>query len=253
MQLPRVFASKHGRRRTLVYLALFAAAWIAAALVVDHYVPGLADPGRIRTYVLEFGPLAPVAFVALQAGQVVLAPIPGQVVALAGGYLFGTVAGTAYSVVGATVGSYVAFSLARRYGREYVERVLDADLLDRFDAVAGEWGLLSLFVAFLLPGLPDDAICFVAGCTTLDLRKMVVVSMVGRTPTYFLTNLAGDRFAAGEWGVALAVVAVLLAASAVGYWKRAEIVARLKGTDRSAGAEDGRDPEAGPGPDGNGE
>ncbi|MEF8827066.1 MAG: hypothetical protein V5A34_11250 [Halapricum sp.] len=51
---------------------------------------------------------APLAFVLLQAVQVVIAPIPGQVLALASGWLFGLVWGTVYSIIGATLGSYTA-------------------------------------------------------------------------------------------------------------------------------------------------
>jgi uncharacterized membrane protein YdjX (TVP38/TMEM64 family) len=228
MDLPRVFASKRGRRTAILALAALLGGWLVVALLVRQYVPGLTDPRRLREYILTFGPLAPAAFVLVQALQVVVAPIPGQVVALAGGYLFGTVAGTAYSVLGATIGSYVAFSLARHYGRGFVERALDADFLDQFDAFAGEWGLLSLFLAFLIPGLPDDAICFVAGCTTLDVRKMVAVSAVGRVPTYLLTNFAGAELAGGRLLEAAVVAAVLVAVSAVGYFRRDAILRRIR-------------------------
>jgi uncharacterized membrane protein YdjX (TVP38/TMEM64 family) len=121
MEIPRVFASKRGRRTAIVGLGVLVGLWILATLVLRQYVPGITDPQQLKEYVLTFGPLAPAAFVLLQVAQVVVAPIPGQVVALAGGYLFGTLAGTAYSILGATIGSYVAFALARRYGREFVE------------------------------------------------------------------------------------------------------------------------------------
>lgn len=229
MDLPRVFASKRGRKTAIVYLGILLAVWLVLALLVRQYVPGITDPARLKEYILAFGPLAPVAFVAVQATQVVVAPIPGQVVALAGGYLFGTIAGTAYSLLGAAIGSYVAFSLARRYGREFVEQALDGDFLEKFDAFAGDWGMLSLFLAFLLPGLPDDAICFLAGCTTLDVRKMVLVSVLGRLPTFFLTNLAGERIASGQFLEAGLVVLFLLAVSVVGYLKRGAILRWVRG------------------------
>jgi uncharacterized membrane protein YdjX (TVP38/TMEM64 family) len=231
MEIPRVFASKRGRRTAIVGLGVLVGLWILATLVLRQYVPGITDPQQLKEYVLTFGPLAPAAFVLLQAAQVVVAPIPGQVVALAGGYLFGTLAGTAYSILGATIGSYVAFALARRYGREFVERTLDPDFLDQFDAFAGDWGLLSLFLAFLVPGLPDDAICFVAGVTTLSIPRMVVVSFFGRIPTYFLTNFAGAELASGRLLEAGVVAAFLLAVSGVGYLKRDAILRRIRGVD----------------------
>jgi uncharacterized membrane protein YdjX (TVP38/TMEM64 family) len=62
----------------------------------------------------RIGILAPLAFVALQIVQVILAPIPGQTLAGGGGYLFGTLWGTVYSMIGVVLG--VAPSSLRRGG-----------------------------------------------------------------------------------------------------------------------------------------
>jgi uncharacterized membrane protein YdjX (TVP38/TMEM64 family) len=90
---------------------------------------------------------------------------------------------------------------------------------------------LSLFLAFLVPGLPDDAICFVAGVMTLSIPRMVVVSFFGRIPTYFLTNFAGAELASGRLLEAGVVAAFLLAVSGVGYLKRDAILRRIRGVD----------------------
>lgn len=134
----------------------------------------LADPASVRSFVERFGVAAPLAFVLLQATQVVIAPIPGQVLALASGWLFGLVWGTVYSIIGATLGSYVAFRLARRYGRPFVDRAIDPTALDRFDDFSNRRGYLTLLVLFLVPGLPDDVICFVAGTTALDIKRITL-------------------------------------------------------------------------------
>lgn len=228
MDPPRaVFVSKRDRWRTLAYLAVFLGAWVGLGVLLRARFGWLLDPVALREYVRGFGPLAPLAFVLLGAVQVLVAPIPGQVLALAAGYLFGTVVGTVVSVVGATIGSYVAFVLSRRYGRSYVDRVVEPTVLEQFDALAGEHGLRALFLAFLVPGLPDDAICFAAGLTTLDIRKMTLVSFVGRLPGYFLIVLAGAGIADGrllEAGLLIAAVVVL---SAVTYLRRDRILASI--------------------------
>ncbi|MFT4889987.1 MAG: putative membrane protein YdjX (TVP38/TMEM64 family) [Halobacteriales archaeon] len=106
----------------------------------------------------------------------------------------------------------MALSLSRRYGRPYVERAIDPTIMAGFDDVAGRRGLVVLFLVFLIPGLPDDVICFVGGLTGLRIRDMLVVSILGRLPTYVLLNLAGARLAAFrfvETAVLLALVSVV--------------------------------------------
>lgn len=225
--MPRVFVSRRSRRRTLLLLAAAALSLVGTTYLFARFAPWLSNPRAIRTFVLSFGPLAPLAFLFLQAGQVVFAPVPGAALGFVSGYLFGSVAGTVYSVAGATLGSAVAFSLARRYGRPYVQDTVDPAVLAQFDDLIDAHGLFGLFLVFLVPGLPDDAICFVAGCTNLPVRKMIVVSAVGRVPGYFLLNLAGDSAASYRYAEAVVVLGGLAAVALVVYLDRERLLARL--------------------------
>lgn len=228
MPAPRVFVSKRSRRRTLAYALALLAVGVLALVGVRELAPQLADPRGLREYVRSFGVWAPVAFVCLQAAQVIVAPIPGQVFGFASGYLFGALAGTAYSVLGAAIGSTAVFVLVRRYGRTYAERVIVPETLARFDELAEERGLTTLFLCFLIPGLPDDVICFVGGLTDIDLKKLIAIAVVGRFPGFLLVNLAGAEVAAARHFEAAVVLLALLALSAIGYRWRDAILDRLR-------------------------
>src|SRR5206468_9226443 len=79
-----------------------------------RFVPRLyLDKGFLKHTLREWGLLAPVVFIGLQGLQVVIAPIPGQLTAILGGYLFGQWAGLLYSTIGLTLGSVAAFGLGR--------------------------------------------------------------------------------------------------------------------------------------------
>ncbi len=214
--------------QTLLLLAVGAAALAAATVAVQRAVPGLTDPVWLRARVRGFGVFGPLAFVGLQATQVVVAPVPGQVLAFAGGYLFGTVHGAAYSLLGAALGSTVAFLLARRFGRPYVERVVTAETLDAFDDVVDRDGAFALFLVFLVPGLPDDVVCFVAGVTRIPVWKLVAVSVVGRVPGFLLVSHAGAELAAANYALVTALLGALAAVAALVYWQRADLLAALR-------------------------
>ncbi|WP_435319846.1 TVP38/TMEM64 family protein [Haloarchaeobius sp. TZWSO28] len=232
MRPERFLAADADRRQLLLVVVVVAVGLVLGTVVTGRYLWFLRDPDAIRTVVERFGPLAPLVFVLLQTLQVVVAPVPGQVLAFAAGYLFGAGPGFAYSMTGATVGTYLALLLARRYGRPYVERVVAPDALDRFDDFLGEYGLAGVFVVFLLPGFPDDVICFAAGMSDLDVRKLVLVSVAGRTPGYLVLVFSGAGLAQEQ---VYQSVGLLVAAGCVGialFWKR-EIVLRRLATARN--------------------
>jgi uncharacterized membrane protein YdjX (TVP38/TMEM64 family) len=173
------------------------------------------DVEPLRTWVLAWGAWAPLAVIALQVAQVLVAPIPGQVVGLAGGYLFGTAWGTFYSVVGTGLGSWMALVLARALGRPLVERLVPSSLLQRLDAGARKRGLLFLLLVFLLPFLPDDAACFVAGLTPIPIPALMLAVLLGRLPGIWVSCWLGAHatgLGVAQWalvGAGSSVVALL--------------------------------------------
>ena len=227
----KVFSSRADRWQTLLLAVAVIAAFVGLYLGVRRYAPFVFDAQALRTWIAGFGIFAPLVFIVLQATQVVVAPIPGQVVALVAGYLFGPVYGTIYSLTGVLIGSAVAFSLAKRYGRSFVERVIADEVIDRFDAFVERVGVPGLFAFVIIPGLPDDAICFLSGLTTWRLRTFIAVIAVGRLPAYVITVYAGGQFAGGRFRTGIALVAFVILVSAVGYYKQEavrDLVARIE-------------------------
>ena len=220
-----------GQQGAAALLAGWSLLLLSGSLLLWLGPPWLRDPEAFRVFFLGFGLLAPVAFVLVQATQVVVAPLPGQVLGFVAGYLFGAVGGTALSVLGATIGTYVAVALARRYGRPAVERLVRPETIDQFDAAVDRRGLVALFAVFLIPGLPDDAVCFAAGLTRLDVKRIVAVSVVGRLPGYAVVSLAGARLAGGRPGDTVVLLGALVAAAVVVYLARDPIGRWLVGRD----------------------
>ncbi|WP_224333857.1 TVP38/TMEM64 family protein [Haloprofundus halobius] len=226
----QIFSSSDARKRGFLVAVLVSIAFVLLYLLVHRYAPFVFRPDELRAWIDQFGFLAPVVFVLVQVVQVVVAPIPGQAVALVAGYLFGPVAGTVYSITGVLIGSAIAFLLADRYGRTFVEDVLHEDVVARFDEFVERVGFPGLVVFVVIPGLPDDAVCFLAGLTKWRLRTFMVAIAIGRLPAYVLTVYAGGKLASGEFLEGIVIIGSLIVASAIGYYKREairDVVGRL--------------------------
>ena len=223
----KLFASRRHRRVAIAGVGAFALALAGLYLVAWTYYPFLFDPEQLRAAVERFGPAAPLVYIAAHAIQVIFMAIPGYAMAVVGGILFGPVLGTAYTMVGVTLGSTVAFLVARRYGRPVVERMIHEDALERFDSFTGTAGVPGLFLFVLVPVLPEDVISFVAGLSGFGLPTFVAVMFFGRLPAAAVAVLAGDGIAAsrfieaGIWGGSLVL------ASAYTYRYRDEILERI--------------------------
>lgn len=155
-------------RRAAVALLLFSG--IAAGVYYD---------GRFID-VEAVGNGGPLLFVAAYALATVCF-VPGSVLTLAGGALFGPAAGTLYSLTGATLGATLAFLAARYLARDWVTRRLRGRLAQLVRGVDDEgWR----FVAFvrLVPLLPFNLLNYALGLTGIRLWLYVVTSYVAMLP-----------------------------------------------------------------------
>ena len=163
------------------------AEWIAQ---ISHYID---NPSELRA----LGQGSEWLFIMIQVLQVVFAPIPGQAAAFAGGFIFGFWKGWGLTTLGLVIGSFIAMVLARLLGMSIVRKVVPDSIIKRFDSVIADGGYMTFFMIFLLPALPDDAVCFLAGLTKLKLLPLTLVSLLGRAPGMAVLCLTGAGFAEG--------------------------------------------------------
>jgi len=145
----------------------------------------------IQAWLAQFGPWAPLATIGLNAAQVLLAPIPGAIIGVTNGYLYGVWLGALYSMAGLALGTALAMGLARRLGRPLVERLVNPARLDRWDRATQRAGPVFFFLIYLVPGLPDDLVCFVVGLSRLPLLQMVGLALLGRLPGVLVSSWLG--------------------------------------------------------------
>jgi len=203
----------------LVILSIIAGFFILAFIVRPLY-----NPKFVENILKEFGIWGPPIFIFLQILQVLLAPIPGHVLGFISGVIYGPLLGTLYSMAGLTIGAYLAFRLSKFFGRPFVERNVREENLRKYDTLLEKRGAPLLFILFLLPGFPDDALAYLAGLTKMDDYSFLLAVFFGRLPGIVLITLAGREWAKERivLFLLLAVISLLLVALLLKYRNRVE-------------------------------
>ena len=154
----------------------------------------------------------------------VAAPIPGEATGVLGGYLFGPLLGVILSTAGLTLGSYVAFSLSRTFGRPLTERFVDARTMERFDYLLHHKGAFLVFLLFLIPGFPKDYMCYMLGLGHLSTLEFLAIASTGRLLGTTMLTLGGTFLRNKQYYLffSLTGVAVVLVFLAIAYKDRLE-------------------------------
>jgi uncharacterized membrane protein YdjX (TVP38/TMEM64 family) len=177
---------------------------------VVNYFGLITDREWIQSTLKAAGPLAPLAFILIQALQVVFAPIPGEATGFIGGYLFGAPLGLLYSTLGLTLGSAGAFLIARWLEEHYVKRWIPTEILQKFDFLMERQGALVSFILFIFPGFPKDFLCFVLGLSRMPFKLFLLICAVGRIPGTLMLNLQGAKVYQGDYYSTLIILGLCL-------------------------------------------
>jgi uncharacterized membrane protein YdjX (TVP38/TMEM64 family) len=183
----------------LVVACLVLAGFIYVLYAYD-FIKYFTDRQYLLHFIKEHRANAAFIFIGLQALQVVAAPVPGEATGFVGGVFFGTGWGILYSTIGLTLGSWIAFMLARLAGRPLVERVIKTETIKRYDYVMKHKGMFLAFLMFLIPGFPKDILCYLLGLGHMGQRDFLVVSTTGRLLGTALLTLGGTLFRDKRYG-----------------------------------------------------
>ena len=155
----------------------------------------ITDKDKLSEFISRFGPRAPAVFFAVQFIQVIVAFIPGNVTGLVGGMMFGMFWGALISSTAIFGGSIVMFLAGRKYGRKIALRFVEEETIKKYEPrLAGKRAKTVLLMLYLIPFLPDDAICLVAGLTNMSFKSFAGIVAVGRIPSVIITNTIGAGF-----------------------------------------------------------
>ena len=198
------------RLRLLTLAALVGAGFLIVAL------SGSLSADGVRDRVDGLGAAGPLLFIPISACLTV-ALFPGPLLAGASGLLFGTALGTPVSIVSATLGATLAFSLSRWWAHDAVQE-LAGPRLNALRTWLGQRGFLSVLYARIAPGVPYSLVNYAAGLTPILLRSFVAATAIGVAPRAFAYTALGGSL--GDLSSPEAIVAICLLAieGAIGIW-----------------------------------
>jgi len=163
--------------------------WTVTVLLLGGCVLGLYFSGffdaatsaeSIKAYIERSAPWSHLAFFFLQFVSTIVAPIPSNVTALAGGILFGAIPAFLLTWIAVVLGSFLVFSLARALGQEKVSGFVGRKLSVRYLDIIRRKRDTFLLLAFLFPFFPDDILCILAGLTEISRKRFIVLCLLAR-------------------------------------------------------------------------
>ncbi|HSQ59442.1 MAG TPA: VTT domain-containing protein [Acidobacteriota bacterium] len=159
---------------------------VAVALILGYFVARWAAPyitrDNLEGWVKAAGAWGPFVLLAVQAAQILAAPIPGVFVPILAGVLYGPVVGSLLTMVGTLLGANAAYWIGRSAGHAVAERWIGAPALEKARALLQGKRWLALAAIFWIPFSPADSLCFVSGIVGMRWLPFMAAVLAGRLP-----------------------------------------------------------------------
>jgi uncharacterized membrane protein YdjX (TVP38/TMEM64 family) len=174
---------------TLVIIAVII---LISIIFVSNFKSIINDPVVVRETIQRYGIMAYLVYFLLYIFQIFFAPIPGQILNIVSGMLFGAFKGFLISWLAVIIGGSLAMLVSRFFGKRIINLFLEENAIN-FEREITRRGLpLILFLA-LFPNPVGDGLFYLAGLTTLPLKILIFVIALCRIPGILIYVIAGDK------------------------------------------------------------
>lgn len=169
--------------KTISILILCTLLSISGFILVHGWISGsFHSMDSLREYVASFGIWAPVVLMLIQLFLTILPVCTSFTGCIVGAALFGAGGGFWTNYIGISLGSIVAYTLARKLGTQMVNSMMDTrkyeSCIEKINRSKSYPKLL--FLAILLPMAPDNFLCYFSGLVNMPAGKFVAIILAAK-------------------------------------------------------------------------
>lgn len=202
-------------------LAAFFVLMAIACVAIAPMIAELTEPGgleRVVEDVRNAGVGGVFMLLGFQFLQIVVAFIPGEVVQLAAGMMYGSWGGALIVIAGCIISSAFIFAVVHKLGAPFVRAMIPEKWMGKLEKFEQSEKLdVMVFVLFLIPGLPKDVFTYLVPLTNMRMRNFLFLSNVGRIPGVLISTFGANGLMEGDYAqsIVLFVVAAVIAVAAL--------------------------------------
>jgi len=187
---------KASENKIFVFILLVFFLFTFLSYISKGFVYNLAnnDLDNVIHFIYSFGGWSTIMFLALIIFEVVLAPVPGLILNVAGGWVFGPLFGGILVLVGNIIGASICYFLARYVGGDYFERLSSNKSIQKYNRYIRKDGHYILFILRLNPLTSSDIFSYLAGFVNMRFKHFIISTTLGLAPLVFLLAYSGDYF-----------------------------------------------------------
>lgn len=182
---------------------------------------------EFKNYISNLGIKGILLVLLIQALQVFIAFIPGEVVEIIAGLLYGTWGGLVICLIGNFIGSLLIYLLVKFAAPNVVNKLQDK--LSQYSFLNNRKKVsLYLFIIYLIPGLPKDIITYCVPFLPISFTSFIAVTSVARIPSIISSTYSSHSILNNNYIIPLIVISIFVILAILGFIFKDKIIKHIK-------------------------
>ncbi|NBK96441.1 MAG: TVP38/TMEM64 family protein [Erysipelotrichia bacterium] len=179
----------------------------------------LQSPKQLKAYLQGYGIFGYLILLLVMSLQVVFVFLPGEIVEVMAGFVYGSISGMFLCLLGAALGSAIIYAFVNKFGIRFIDKLIGKEKLSEVSFLNHTQRLDYLvFIAFFIPGTPKDIITYFMPLTNMKLSKFLIISSLARIPSVISSTIGGNALGMEQYEFTIFVFVVTALFSLVGLY-----------------------------------
>ncbi|MEG0452367.1 MAG: VTT domain-containing protein [Coprobacillus sp.] len=150
------------------------------------------NPQVLRQQLQDLGIVGYLILALIMALQVVFVFLPGEIIEIMAGFLYGPIGGMLACLIGSAVGSILIFVFVQKFGIKFIDQLIGKDKINEVHLLKDkEKRNILLFIIFLIPGTPKDILTYLMPLTDIKLSTFLFITTLARIPSIITSTIGG--------------------------------------------------------------
>lgn len=221
------------KKKTIFIVLLTALLLILTIFICYKLIPLLSSlkntesQEKFKNYIAELGIKGWLIFLVIQILQIFIAFIPGEIVEILAGILYGPFIGLLTCLLGIALGSILIYYTVKIFANKSIPKLKEK--LKTYNFLNNPKKIhIYLFIIFLVPGIPKDIFIYLIPFLPIKFMEYLIIALTARIPSILSSNIVGDSIMNGNYLTSIIVFSVFLILGIIGILFRDKLLQLFK-------------------------
>ncbi|WP_028044174.1 TVP38/TMEM64 family protein [Candidatus Stoquefichus massiliensis] len=183
---------KKRKKEILVSIILVSFMAIACLIFYQPMMDLFKEPQSIRLQLQNFGILGYFILAMIMAFQVIFVFLPGEIIEIMAGFIYGPIGGMIACLLGSAIGSALIYYFVKKLGKPFIDKFIGLDKMKQIHFLDDpEKRNILLFIVFFIPGTPKDILTYFVPLTDMKFSTFLFITTIARIPSIITSTIGG--------------------------------------------------------------